>query len=395
MNRDREVALIRACLDLVEAGQPPATEEETLIPVSEYVDAERFAAERRMLFDEQLVVVGHACEIAAAGDFVTRDVLGRPVLMVRGDDGAARAFLNVCRHRGATLELRERGRCRRFVCPYHAWSYSREGALASVRHQSGFPRLDPAESGLVELACHERAGLLWVCPDPGASDLELRPDDLRLVEELEGLLGGLATADGATVASTTTKTYRANFKIIVDGGLESYHFRVAHRDTVASFFADNLHHYELLGRHTRTILPRVGFEQLANRPEDEWRLREQANLVYSVAPNASILVQAGHFDLILNTPLSIDETRVAILTVVPAPGPEGMSTKAGAFWAANHDLTVRTLDEDFVLAEQIQRGIATGANTHFRFATFEGALTAWHRQLNERLGARRPEPRRR
>jgi hypothetical protein len=69
---------------------------------------------------------------------------------------------------------------------------------------------------------------------------------------------------------------------------------------------------------------------------------------------------------------------------VPSSGER--SEKAKAYLAANHAFTLKTLDEDFEIAEQIQRGMKSGANEHFRFATFEGALTQWHRRLEARLG---------
>ena len=75
-----------------------------------------------------------------------------------------------------------------------------------------------------------------------------------------------------------------------------------------------------------------------------------------------------------------------MMTVAPDPGPDGFSEKASAFLAANHAFTKRTLNEDFELAEQIQRGVRTGVNEHFRFARFENALTEWHRRMDEKLG---------
>ena len=389
MKRAEEIALLETCLESVKAGRPPATEQESLIPVEHYRDPERFLLERQVLFAEQLNVVGHACEVRRPGDFITREVSSQPVIVVRGDDGLLRAFLNVCRHRGAQVAREPRGHCKRFVCPYHAWTYRTDGTLAAARQGSGFPTLDQDESGLVALACHELAGLIWVCPDPARGDLDPGPGDRALAEELGSLLGRSTEAEGAVVFASAAKTYRANHKLIVDGGLESYHFKIAHRNTVAPFFADNVHHYASIGPHTRTVLPRVELIEAADAPRESWSIRKLAHLVYAIAPNATVLVQEGHFELIVSTARSVAETHIAIHTVVTAPGPDGFSDKAQAFWAANHAFTKATLEEDFVLAEQIQRGLQTGANTHFRFATFEGALTAWHRRLEERLTERR------
>jgi phenylpropionate dioxygenase-like ring-hydroxylating dioxygenase large terminal subunit len=250
-----------------------------------------------------------------------------------------------------------------------------------VRHQNGFPSLEPEQSGLVELSCVEAAGFLWACPDPDALNVFPDAGSKALLSELEGF-----GCDEGVVFETESRVWKANWKLIVDGGLESYHFKVAHRNTVGGFFADNISTFQFLGEHIRTVLPRVSVAELADRPESEWNIREHSHLVYAIFPNATVLMQEGHFELIIMTPLSVDETRVEIATVVPAPGPGGHSGKEQAFWSANHAFTKATLNEDFELAEQIQRGVESGANEVFRFGRFEGALSRWHEMLDAKLG---------
>ncbi len=381
VERTKEIALLSECLELVRQKRPLVTDEEALIPVARYLDASRFAAERRLL-RRSLNVVGHSSQIAAPGDFITRDVLGTPVIAVRDDDGNARALVNVCRHRGATVELRDEGHCKRFVCPYHAWTYRTDGSLATLRHREGFPTLDVENTSLVELPCREAGGLLWVCPDSNVEHPE--PDDATraLLAELEWL-----GSPSSTVFASEKKVWQANWKLIVDGGLEAYHFKVAHRNTIAGFFADNVSTFELLGDHIRFALPRLSILELSDRPESEWNIREHTHLLYSIAPNASVLVQERHFELIVMTPLAPDRTAVEISTIAPEPGPGERSEKARSYLAANHAFTKQTLDEDFEIAEQIQRGMHTGANEVFRFAGFEGALARWHRRLEQKLAA--------
>ncbi len=380
MDREREKALVRECIERVRQKRPTMDEAERLVPVDEYRDPARFELEMARLFQPAMHVLGHGGEIANAGDFVTRELNGAPVLLVRQDDGSAKAFLNVCRHRGATVELRQAGHCKRFVCPYHAWTYARDGALASVRFPEGFPTLDVASTKLAELPCREVAGLLFVGASPAAA--ELPEGSEPLAEELRAL--GLAVPHAAL--RTTTREWKANWKLIVDGGLEAYHFRIAHRDTIAGFFPDNVSLYELIGDHLRTVLPRTSVVELEGQPESQWRLRKHTHLVYNVAPNATLLVQAGHFELIRMTPLSVGTTRIDLTTLVPTTSLEPHLEKATAFFEANHAFSVKTLDEDFSLAEQIQRGLHTNANEHFRFARYEGALDAWHRRVDAKLG---------
>ncbi|MBO6940392.1 MAG: Rieske 2Fe-2S domain-containing protein [Deltaproteobacteria bacterium] len=380
MDREVERALVRECIERVQQKRPTMDEAERLVSVEEYRDPARFELEMARLFRPAMNVVGHTGEIENAGDFVTRELHGAPALLVRQDDGSVKAFLNVCRHRGATVELRQSGHCKRFVCPYHAWTYSRDGALASVRFPEGFPTLDIADTKLVELPCREIAGLLFVGGEQSASAL---PDG---TDALAAELTALGLAEPHVALRTTTREWKSNWKLIVDGGLEAYHFRIAHKDTIAGFFPDNVSLYALLGDHLRTVLPRKSVVELEGQPEEEWRLRKHTHLVYNVAPNATLLVQAGHFELIRMTPLSVDTTRIDLTTLVPTSSLEPHLEKATAFFEANHAFSVKTLDEDFSLGEQIQRGLHTNANEHFRFARYEGALGAWHDRVDHKLG---------
>ena len=382
VKRTKEIELLSQCLELTRARQAFVTEdEEALVPVARYSDVARFEEERDVLFRPSLNVVAHGSQIASPGDFITRDVVGTPVILVRHEDGSAKAFINVCRHRGATVELRERGKCRRFVCPYHAWTYETDGRLAVARQPEGFPGLDVENTSLIELRCIEAGGLLFVCPDPSVAASGLDEATRAIVAELDWL-----GSPESTVCESVTRVWKANWKLIVDGGLESYHFKIAHRNSIAGFFPDNVSTFEFVGDHIRSILPRSSILTLAEQPESNWDIREHTHMLYSIAPNASILVQERHIELILMTPLSVDQTRVEIATVAPVPSSGERSEKAKAYLAANHAFTRKTLDEDFEIAEQIQRGMKSGANEHFRFATFEGALTQWHRRLEARLG---------
>lgn len=379
MTRDEELELIAECLQLVRDRQPFICADETLVPVAKYLDPERFRAELG-LFRQSMNIVGHVSEVPHPGDFITRDLAGTPAIIVRQSDSSLKAFVNVCRHRGARVELRTTGHCRRFVCPYHAWTYDTDGSLALVRHAEGFPGLDVQGTSLVELRCIQAGGLVWVCPDPSANGSDLDASSQTIIGDLDWL-----GSPASCVFAKEDKVWRANWKLIVDGGLESYHFKIAHRSSIASFFADNISTYRFFGDHIRSVLPRLSIVELLQRPESEWNIREHSHLLYSIAPNASVLVQERHLDLILADPVSIDETRVQILSLAPAPPVDGRSEKERAFLDANHAFTKQTLHEDFALAEHIQAGMASGANEHFRFARFEGALSEWHRRLDERL----------
>jgi len=374
VDRSLELSLLDECLELAQANKPFMAESDVRVDVREYLDEARYGRELEHVFRELPNLVAVSSEVATPGAFITRTIAGVPILVVRGEDGVLRGFLNVCRHRGATVVLEAAGVKKRFSCPYHAWTYGTDGALVGVPHREGFPTLVEAESGLCPLPCFESGGFVWVVPNASEGyDFEsFLPDTLR--SELADLGGA-----GLEVFAADTRVYDASWKIILDGGLESYHFKVAHAKTIGDKFLGNAAVWRLLGDHVRSVLPRTSLRKLPDRPRREWDIRRCTNVLYSVLPNASILVQSDHLVLIRAQPLAIDRSEVVLSTLVPAGAAE--TEEAKGYFRANHELTARALDEDFRLAEQIQRGLATGANETFRFARYEAALVAVHEIL--------------
>ena len=180
------------------------------------------------------------------------------------------------------------------------------------------------------------------------------------------------------------KVRAANWKILIEGGVESYHFRIAHKDSIGPFFQDNLSSYRVFGPHIRSILPRAGLDAMIAQPKESWSLRRETNLVYSIFPAAQLLVQEDHIVWIQGIPLAPDRTLVRLATLVPADL-DPADAAATQHWRKNHDITVRTLAEDFAIGESIQSGLLSGANDELRFGRFEGALDRFNRIVEREL----------
>ena len=373
MDRSTEIELLEELAGLREAGIFHLDDAVATSPVTRYTCAERFARERRMLFRALPAVVAHRSELAGPDSFLTREFAGLPLLLTRDSAGAVHAFLNVCRHRGTRLVGAPSGCRRRFVCPYHAWSWDNRGALARIPHgDAGFPGIDKGALGLKRLGCAEAHGWIWVVADNDAA-----PD-------VDGFLGGLA-ADFAWLDAGNLKIVHeeageraANWKLLVEGGLEAYHFRIAHKDTVGPYFQDNLSTYRVVGRHIRSVLPRTRLDAMMTQPRERWSLRRETNLVYTVFPSAQLLVQEDHVVWFPILPLAPDRSLVRIATLAPADL-DPTDAEAARYWRKNHDITVRTLSEDFAIGESIQSGLPSGANDELRFGRFEGALDRFNR----------------
>src|SRR6188472_326200 len=89
------------------------------------------------------------------------------VIVIRGDDGQVRAFSNVCRHRGSRIVDGDGGCAKVLTCPYHAWSYARDGRLVGVPHRAEYPGLEPDRLGLIPVALERWHGFLFVTLEPG------------------------------------------------------------------------------------------------------------------------------------------------------------------------------------------------------------------------------------
>jgi len=214
-------------LDHAGAGYDPVAARSASIGADCYIEQGYLNAEREQIFRRSWQYLCHEETLREPGRYVTGRIQDRGVFAVRGEDGALRAFYNVCRHRGHEL-LSGAGTTARITCPYHAWIYDLEGRLHRARRSELIEHFDPDRILLtpvqVEVFCH----LVFVNLDPQAPPLAAQANDLA------GEVAGYAPDLGAlTFAHRLTYTVRANWKAVVDNFLECYHCPVAHRDFVS------------------------------------------------------------------------------------------------------------------------------------------------------------------
>ncbi|HEV7536516.1 MAG TPA: aromatic ring-hydroxylating dioxygenase subunit alpha, partial [Acidimicrobiia bacterium] len=227
MDRDADIGLVRRFLALHETRADelaPATYRQ---PAADYTSAEHLERERRTLFRGTPLLAGLSADIPEAGDYLTVSGDGAPIVVVRGDDGVARAMVNTCRHRGARL-LEGRGRASRcIVCPYHSWTYDLTGALtAQPGAGDAFADVDRGHLGLRPVPLAEGHGLIFVRPD---SD---EPIDLDAV--LCGLGPELDSYKLASYHHIETRTHVQpfNWKFVIDTFLEAYHIFSLHKQSI-------------------------------------------------------------------------------------------------------------------------------------------------------------------
>ena len=376
MQRETQIELIERVLHLVNRRTTHMVEREAILPIQRYLDPERLQREGDLLFRRRPLITGHVSQLLSAGDFYTHDATGLPLVVVRGRDNRVRAFLNVCRHRGMRVVDEACGNQNSLACPYHGWTYGLDGALAGLPHRYGFPNLDSAIMGLVELPAEVCSGFVWVIPTAGTP--------LDLPAHLGSLSNDLAWLEIAkhTIYETRVIDRALNWKLGFDVFLEGYHVRRTHDATIAPVFLDNVGLYDSFSPHLRNLFPKRSIVELRGTDPAGWQLRQHANVLYVIFPNTLLLVQPDHLSVLHSFPLAPDRTRTVAYTLIPEPA---TSDKARRHWDANNALFYAAIDEDYAMGEAIQRGLASGANTALTFGRFEQALTRFHQAVDEAI----------
>jgi phenylpropionate dioxygenase-like ring-hydroxylating dioxygenase large terminal subunit len=382
MEHATQVELIKRLLAQIDAGSTHMLPHEDRNAVRHYVDPEQFRREREVLFRRYPIAVGFSAQVRKSGDYFIHNETGVPILVARDRQDRLRAFLNVCRHRGTQLVQEPCGEGKKaFVCPYHGWSYGTDGALLAIVHEEGFSGIQKRDHNLVPLPVQERFGVVWVVPTPGAH-LDLEAFLGPLAQDLDGY--GLHTWRPYFTKAIRRKM---NWKLMYDTFLEFYHFRWAHRDSIYPRFMDNAITFDEHAPHLRLVGATRTLPEVRALPEEQWSLRDHAVILYGLFPQAVLASLGDHFNVFAMYPGDqIDESVCDFTLFTPD---EPLTDSARKHWNANVDLTLRTIEtEDFVMGESIQRGLASGANTHMTYGRFEAGLPTFHRAIAQALDLR-------
>lgn len=348
-----------------------------------YVGADRYAREIATVFRRAPLVLGHAAMLPNAGDTLTLDIIGQPLLLSRGRDGEIRGFLNVCRHRGTRLcNNGETGIARRsqVTCPYHNWVYDLDGRLRHVPLEEGFPGLDKSRYSLTPIQTDVREGVIFGIVDPDAPPLALDPFLAGMEQDLA--VHGFGGMQVFARALTRRKT---NWKLIMDAFLESYHVVRLHKATLAGFFRDNAAVLDRLGPHLRTLLPRTEFAEVPALPESAWDGRRHSTFAYLLYPNTILVLSPDYTSLLSMYPAAADETLFSHIMLTPhAPASE----KERDHWQRSFDLIEGGVfqAEDLFIAEQAQIGMTSGANKTMLYGRLEIGIRALHEELDRWTG---------
>jgi len=348
------------------------------VPAADYVDQARWEKEVRQIFRRMPLALGFTSEFREPGAFRTLEVAGVPVLMVRGDDGAIRSFVNMCSHRGNAVALEECGQTRRFRCGYHAWSFGLRGELVSVFDQENFGPIEKADYGLTPLPTAERAGIVWVTLDP-TSQLDI---DVFL-SGYGDMLESLGFAETHVAGRQVLKG--PNWKVAYDGYRDFYHVPILHRPTFGPDLPYQADFY-YWGPHVRVTAPK-NVQSLADTPVEDWRVEDLTPGVWTIFPNVSIaggrrgnLQGSGTYMFSQMFPGATPFESVTIQNFLSFDAPDAVDPEALRNFM---NFMIEVVEkEDYVTGARVQKGLATGARSHVLFGRNEGGGQHFHRWVD-------------
>jgi phenylpropionate dioxygenase-like ring-hydroxylating dioxygenase large terminal subunit len=379
MRRAEYIGLAERLLAHVENGTTDSADAVKYIPVRNYLDPVRWQREMDQIFRRLPLLLAMSCELSEAGDYKALDAVGVPVLMVRSEDRAARAFIRTCTHRGTIITDEGKGNCDRFTCPYHGWTFDDRGALVGVSGRHKFGAIDAASRGLVGLPVSERAGLIFVRLTPGMPiDIEAHLGEM--LPELESF--GLENWQVYQQNELPT----SNWKVAHDGYLEGYHFSTLHPDTIGKQVMNNIMAYDAYGPHQRVAFPTFKIKGLREKAQEKWATEEGVSVVRTIFPNVSFAIgmRGGMMSQLLPGPTPEKSRTIQnhIYPRLPANDEE----------RAQIDASVKLFmyaveNEDNMVCARIQRGLASGGNENFVFGRNELGLHRLHDWIDYYLNA--------
>jgi len=342
------------------------------LPSHLYTDPAVFAAEKEKIFARSWQVVGHHDQVANAGDYFTTELVGEPLLIVRGEDNQLRGFYNVCRHR-AGPPAEGCGSRKLFRCRYHGWTYGLDGALISATEVEGVERFRSEDFALMPLRTEEWFNLIFV---------NLNSDAQPLRQGLGKLPSQAGKFDFAGMKLFERRTYdmKCNWKTYVDNYLEGYHLPSVHPGLNRELDY-NAYVVEPYSRHVRQFSPIRGAQAGDTTPRRYQEASESLTTDYFwIFPNWMLNCYPDNISL--NIVLPIEPERSLAIFEWYLPEKEHSRPAAKSSVEFSDQIQV----EDVGICEAVQKNLGSRSYSRGRFSVKqEKGVHAFHRMYADAM----------
>ena len=361
-----------------------------------YHDAEFFEAEKKAFLRASPQVVCHESDIAEPGSWRSLEYLGESVIVIRGDDRQFRAFANVCRHRGSRLVDGSGGCAKVLTCPYHAWSYARDGRLVGVPHRNEYPGLDVEKLGLLQVQLELWNGFLFVTLETGA------PSVATMMAPYEAEVAPYRFEDLRAIGRVTLRTRPLNWKTIADNYSDGLHIPVGHPGLTRLFGRNykieaNQHVDRMEGEliETESANPAEAlYQRLLPEAEHLPPSHRRKWLYYKLFPNVAFDIYPDQVDFMQFLPVSATETVIREISYALPDAPDypwrrEMRICRHLNWRINRQVNT----EDTALITRVQLGMQSPSYVAGPLGTSEVCLRSFARKLRAMIPeARLPAP---
>jgi choline monooxygenase len=340
------------------------------LPASVYTDPGVHAAEKEKIFGRTWQVVGHRGQVANPGDYFTTEIIGEPLLIVRGSDGALRGFYNVCRHR-AGPPAQGCGSRKLFRCGYHGWTYDLDGSLISATEVEGVEGFRPEDFALVPVRTEEWLNFVFVNLDPDAEPLRESLSELtRQVERFP--------VAGMKLFERRTYTMKCNWKTYVDNYLEGYHLPSVHPGLNRELDF-NAYAVEPYAKHVRQFSPIRGAQAGDATPRRYQDAGEGLTTDYFwIFPNWMLNCYPDNVSLNIVLPLGPERSMAIFEWYLPEKEHGSSAAKASV------EFSDQVQVEDVGICEVVQKNLRSRSYSRGRFSvTRERGVHAFHRMYAE------------
>jgi len=380
MDRTTQSELVARILDQHASRTTTLAESTMRIPADRYV-SEAFLRREQRSFRRNPAFACLSIDLPEPGDSIPLQIGDVPIVVARGADGGVRAYVNVCRHRAATVVPEPVRGARSYSCPFHGWVYDVDDGhlVGQPRSCDGFAEVDEGRLGLQPLGVGESHGVVVVRAEGD------EPVDVDAW--LSGLGPELAALDYGSLVPyrRAAKSWRCNWKLLLDTFLESYHVFALHKTSLAPFYLGIASPFDAFGPHNRIVVPQSSILQLAEVPPEDRQLLPHAVLQYFLAPNVIISNLYGYVMTWRFVPDGPDETIVdhTLYTYVPVETDDDRANFDQRFDAA---ATV-TGNEDFPASEAIHRNLASGVTDVTIAGRNEPGMVHFHRMIEDAVSS--------